>query len=489
MRAPGPIGRLPAAWFGKGLVRAVILVAAAAALAAIAGAFGIARDYGYLRASILTGSPGGPYHTLGTRLAERAMRERGRLTVVATAGSIENVSRLSSGRSGCAEKFAFVQDGTPVPSDAGIELLGRLPKQEALLLLGRQGHALNTFADLRGASIGIGPQGSGTEHLVRQLFAGPDLQALDVHLSNHELTAQAELVSEGKLDVAAFVIEEDAEFIRTIISRYGLDIVSPRDLDGLIGRYPWLSLGVIPTGRYDLVRGIPAMERQVAHLATFVVANACAKRADRVALLMLLGAELPGFVRGNPPSSTSPATELPLAEEARQFFLTGQPEIADRYFPWLVNLMSPAYWVYLVMAVTVLFNAMNLYSRFRLWRLDAAREKLIGEIKTLIDPGLTTHAQIRAQPAERMMAAPERRAAALSIRDRLVALRERCQRQANSISTPMGNEMFYRYQQSLIDDATNTVAALLQGTPGQPAAQTEPPTRGAQTIGSGPRQR
>jgi hypothetical protein len=139
--------------------------------------------------------------------------------------------------------------------------------------------------------------------------------------------------------------------------------------------------------------------------------------------------------------------------------------------------------VYLVMAVTVLFNGMNIYSRFRLWRLDAAREKLEGEIQTLVDPGLTTHAQIRAQPPESAMAAPERRAAAASIMHRLKALRERCQRQANSISTPMGNEMFYRYQQALIDEATTTVAALLQGAPGQPAAQAKAPHAGGSSDG------
>jgi len=129
---------------------------------------------------------------------------------------------------------------------------------------------------------------------------------------------------------------------------------------------------------------------------------------------MLLGAELPDFVRGNPPSSTAPATVLPLAPEAHQFFLTGEPEIADRYFPWLVNLMSPAYWVYLVMAVTVLFNALKAFSRFRLWRIDAAREKLETALKGLVDPGLT-HAQMRAVPADQVMAAPERRTAAQAI--------------------------------------------------------------------------
>ena len=44
----------------------------------------------------------------------------------------------------------------------------------------------------------------------------------------------------------------------------------------------------------------------------------------------------------------------PLADEAREFFASGQPEIADKYFPWLVNLMSPAYWIYLAMGATVI---------------------------------------------------------------------------------------------------------------------------------------
>jgi len=48
------------------------------------------------------------------------------------------------------------------------------------------------------------------------------------------------------------------------------------------------------------------------------------------------------------------------------------------------------------------------------------------------------------------------------LRDRLAELRARCQRQTNSFVTPMGDGMFYRYQQSLIDEATTTVGALLQ---------------------------
>src|SRR5262245_65857525 len=154
---------LPGAWRGKGFLRLLLLLVAAALVAAVAANFGIARDYGYLRASILTGTVGGHYYTLATRLAKRAKRGHGSLSIIPTAGSIENVSRLTSGQARCSEMFALIQDGTPVSAGAKLELLGRLPEPESLLLLGRPGNAFHTFADLRGASIGVGPQGSRSE--------------------------------------------------------------------------------------------------------------------------------------------------------------------------------------------------------------------------------------------------------------------------------------------------------------------------------------
>src|SRR5215475_1399573 len=468
--------RHPAGWRGKAFLRLLVLLVSAALVAAVAANFGIARDYGYLRAAVLTGAAGGYYHTLATRLADRAKRGHGALSVIPTAGSIENVSRLTSAQTHCTEMFALIQDGTPVSADARLELLGRLPEPESLLLLARPGNAFRTFADLRGASIGVGPEGSGTAYLMHQLFQDSDLRRLDIKLSYHELTEQTRLVAQGELDLAAVVMQENAEFLHNVIRQDGLDIVAPADFQGLVARYPWLSLGLIPAGRYDLVRPLPATDKQVARLNTLVVANPCAQRADRIALLMLLGAELPGFVRANPPGSTSSATILPLAHEAQQFFNSGEPNVADRYFPWLVNLLSPAYWVYLVMAVTILFNAMTLFSRFCLWRIDAAREKLETALKELVNPRLT-HAQMRAVPADRVMAAPERRTAAQSILDRLVELRARCQRQASSIVTPLGDEMYYRYQQFLIDEATTTLAALLQRESNDKGASWRPVSR------------
>jgi TRAP-type uncharacterized transport system substrate-binding protein len=458
---PSPVEQAPL-WRRRGTLRFLLLLTVSATLAAAAAlAIGPVRDYGSLRASLLTGSSGGAYYTLASRLSARAKRDGGRLEVVPTAGSIENVNRLIADRVRCVEKFAFIQDGTPVPASSGLELIGRLPEPESLLLLGRRARPASSLADLRGASIGIGPEGSGTAYLMRQLFTDQDLAELNVHMSYHTLEEQAQLVAQGRLDLAAYVMRDDAEFLRAVIRTYNLDIANLQDLQGLISRYPWLGLGKIPAGRYDLAHETPSTDKIVPQVNTLVVTSPCAKRADRIEFLTLLSGELAGFVRSNPPSVTSSASVLPLSQEARQFFLDGEPEFADRYFPWLVNLMSPAYWVYLVMAVTALFNAMRGFSRFRLWRIDATREKLESEVRRIAGD-VVIHAAKQDTPKRDALANAQARAEAQDILGRFATLRARCQRHANSFATPMGDEMFYRYQQSMIDHTTIFLKTLLR---------------------------
>jgi hypothetical protein len=235
-----------------------------------------------------------------------------------------------------------------------------------------------------------------------------------------------------------------------------------------------LRLGRIPAGYYDIAKPIPATDKLVAQVDTLVMTNACVHRAERVAFLMLLSEEFPNFVRVNPPPAAKSQDSAPLADEAREFFASGEPEIADKYFPWLVNLMSPAYWIYLVMAATILLNAAGGYSRFRLWRIDANRALLEGRLKALAYPGLSeeqikarahssvTREQIKALPPEAVIGSPQARKAAEDLMNDFDALRRRCEDQLKSFVTPMGSEMYYRYQEWLIDEAKAALGALLR---------------------------
>jgi hypothetical protein len=300
---------------------------------------------------------------------------------------------------------------------------------------------------------------------MRQLLENSDLQGLDMRPSNHDLEAQAGLVRDGQLDLAAFVMNENAPLIRTLVNKYDLEIVAPADIEGLVARDKWLRLGRIPAGFYDVSRQIPATDKLVAQVDTLVMTNACVHRAERLAFLTLLSEEFPNFVRSNPPPSAKSEDQARLSDEARQFFTNGEPEVADRYFPWLVNLMSPAYWIYLAMAVTILFNASNAYSRFRLWRIDANRGLLESRLKTLMSAG---HAGQHpgALPPEEIIKTPQDRKEAEGLLKELAARRLRCEEQLSSLVTPMGSEMLYRYQESRIEEAKAMLTALLRASKG-----------------------
>jgi TRAP-type uncharacterized transport system substrate-binding protein len=458
----------------KAWTRGILIGLAAIAAVAALLYYTVSGDYAFLRASVLTGSSTGAYHALGDKLAARALKKNGHLKVVATAGSVENIARLASENGRCVPAFAFVQDGVPTPADAGLTTLGRLPQPESLFLLAKRGRAISTFNDLKGASVGIGPEGSGTAYLMQQLMENSDLSGLGLKSSNHDLEAQAGLVRDGQLDLAASVMNENAEMVRTLANKYDLEIVAPADIEGLVSRDKWLRLGRIPAGYYDIAKPTPATDKLVAQVDTLVMTNSCVHRAERVAFLMLLSEEFPNFVRVNPPPSAKSQDSAPLADEAREFFASGQPAIADKYFPWLVNLMSPAYWIYLVMGATVLLNAMGVYSRFRLWRIDANRALLETRLKALAYPGLNeaqikarahsaiTRDQIKALPPEHVIQTPQDRKAAEELIKDFDALHRRCEEQLVSYVTPMGSEMYYRYQEWLIDEAKAVLTALLR---------------------------
>jgi hypothetical protein len=138
---------------------------------------------------------------------------------------------------------------------------------------------------------------------------------------------------------------------------------------------------------------------------------------------------------------------------ARGFFEHEGPEVADEYAPWLVDVMPPANWAYVVMAVSLLFNAMGFGHRFRLWRIDAARVACETEITQLFGPNVTLGDIQRAEPKSD----PKIAEAIDRILRELEDLGARCRRYSLSILAPMGQEMSYRYQEDLVH---RTIAVL-----------------------------
>ena len=157
----------------------------------------------------------------------------------------------------------------------------------------------------------------------------------------------------------------------------------------------------------------------------------------------------PTFIRHN--NGQPNLTGVPIAAVSLGFFDDDGPDVLGKYAPWAVDIMPLPLWIQLGVAFSVLFSAMALGHRFRLWRVDADRVKIERELPALFGPGVTL-ARIAEIDADARHTTPEARRQLDDVMARLAALAERCRRDSLSVLVPMGEEMSYRYQETLIHD-------------------------------------
>lgn len=445
MSEPKKKGRFP--------TRLAALLGGSLLLVAAFSLVNLSPDLSHLDARLASGPELGNYYAVAERLQDSARQDKGTLTNLASKGSVDNLNRLIAAEGDCDMHFAMVQDGVPAPRGHDLELIARLPKSESVFILGRNASALHRFADLQGLRVGVGPQGSGTDHLARSIFESEDFVPLHLQLQNYELVEQLRLVREGSLDLGIFVLDEDASLIREAM-RGGMQIASFAHLDIIARHFDFIGHGRIGAGQYDPIAVVPAEDRRILRVDTLIVGNDCASRTDTIALLSLLQREFPNILRHNRDHSGS--AFFPASSAAQTFIINGGPEWADTHVPWLVDIMPIGNWFYVVMGISILFNLMTSTHKFRLWRIDANRERAQQVFREVLGSKLTP-AEINELTPEASHLRPENIKKLDAALKELDILRDRCRVQENSAMVPMGQELSYRFQEEQMEQILTAV--------------------------------
>jgi uncharacterized protein len=409
----------------------------------------------HMRLGVLSASSQDNYYAIVNALSAEARQQRGRIDNIPSAGSVENISRLEASRTSCDVHFALVQEGIDWPVGSRLELVGRLHKAESLVFIGPKADQIKALTDLRGMRIGIGPIGSGTEHVARQVLA--PLAELDLILSTQAIDEQLVKIERGELDLGAMVINEDAQLLAEAVRERGLQILSLPNADALAHRLPFKRVGRIRAGQYDLVRLLPSEAKDVLQVDTLIVGNRCARRSATQGFITVLATVFPDFVHYN--RETPNRTGLPLAPAARSYFDDDGPDILSVHAPWVVDIMPAASWVQLILAVSLLLNAKSMWHRFRLRRIHANRRRTEKAISLLVGSGVTVSEIADMAPSEKHRT-PEARAQLDAIIDQLATVLERSRQQSQSVLVPMGEEITYCDQEGDIADLLDALRAF-----------------------------
>ena len=275
--------------------------------------------------AMATGPESGGYPKLG-RQYQTALEGTGeRLRLVGTSGSMENLALLRDPSSGV--KVAFIQDGTISKEEQpDLELLGTLFYEPVWIFQRRDIRGLTPTA-LHGRKVSIGPAGSGARALLLELFKRNGLDQEVGELLALEPEAAADKLLAAEIDVAAFVAEWDAPVVQRLMRDERVELTNVPRADAYVALYPFLSKVTVPRGVADLAKDLPPADVTLfAPKASLVVRKDLHPAVQDLLLsaAMKIHSGVGIFHRaGRFPAAEG--TDLPLSDQAVQFYKSGMP--------------------------------------------------------------------------------------------------------------------------------------------------------------------
>lgn len=382
---------------------AIGLAAAIALLAALYAVVSALNPAPPRQIMLATGPEGGAYAAAGEALRARLEADGLTVTLVATEGSVENLSRLTTDDVGMRVDAALVQGGVGVSADmagdvtvSGVEALGAV-FYEPLWMFARRDVVLADLRDLAGLRVAAGGAGSGVRALLKTILNNNGLSETDITLAPIGGADAASAVLAGEVDVAVFVTGPDRAYVRRLALAEGVTFISLDRAEAYARRHGYLQAAVLPRGALDLSADKPG-----ADVAMLVSAAALSIREDLHPALQaeLLQAADDAF-RARTLFSDAGAfpnprlAAFPLTEEAKRYYDRGGPSFLRRYLPfWAANLVDRL-WVLAIPALTLLYPLFKAAPPVYRWRIRRRIIRWYGDLRSMEQRGMaaTTLAQ------------------------------------------------------------------------------------------------
>ncbi len=336
------------------------------------------------RISIGAGPPGSAYYTYAKAYSEILAQHGIELEVRPTAGSVENIRLLEADSDGV--DVAFVQGGT-----------GELAQSDDLLALGslyfepmwifhQKDVTLKRLADLKGLRVAVGVEGSGTKVLALQLLGLNGITAENTRFFSVGHKTAADMLLDGKLDVAIFVTTHRAPYLLELVDSRSVMLMGLERAEAYAFYYHYLHVLKLPAGVIDFVDNIPSDDLMLVAPTAQLVARPNLHPA-LVDLLLRAAEEVHEAGGEYEKIGEFPAPkylDFELSEDAERFYKSGPPFL-QRYLPFWVATFLARMKVMVLPLLVLLFPFFKLMPPVYRWRIRSRIYRWYAELEA-VDP-------------------------------------------------------------------------------------------------------
>jgi TRAP-type uncharacterized transport system substrate-binding protein len=329
-----------------------------------------------------TGFEQGTYANFGERYKDILAREKVRLELLPSSGSVENLKRL--GDTSFRMDSGFVQDGTSSPSETkNLVSLGAIC-YSPLWVFYRSQETWDDLSRLKGKKIAIGPEGSGARKLSLDLLKASGAAEPPTVLLDISGAPVHKGLLEGTLDAVMIIGAEDNALVRQLLSAEKIKLMSFKQAEAYSRLFPALSHTILPEGILNLSQKIPPQD---IHLVATTSSLIVRQNLHPALQYLLLDAAMEihsrgGWLnkRGEFPSPKE--LDIPLSTFAERFYKKGRPFLLD-YLPFWVAVLVDRLILILVPVVIVLIPLMRSIPWLYSWRNRRKFYRWFGELKNL----------------------------------------------------------------------------------------------------------
>jgi TRAP transporter TAXI family solute receptor len=332
--------------------------------------------------TMATGPEGGAYYEYGKRYREILARDGIELRLLTTSGAMENLALLRDKSSNV--DVGFLQSGiTSAKESPDLKSLGTV-FYEPLWFFTTDKYLAKGIQSLRGKKISIGFEGSGGRELALKLLKRNGIDQGFADLLSLTPQEAGEKLIRGEIDAAIMLTSWDAPVVQRLLTTNGIEPANFPRTDAYLALYPYLNKVVLPEGVIDLAKNRPAADvLLIAPKANLVVRK---NLHPALQFLLLKAAEEihsgPGMFQKPGQFPAAEAIDLPLSDQARQYYRSGSPFLQQHLPFWLAVLVNQLL-VLLIPVVGVLYPLLRLFPALYGWQIQRRIFRLYGELRFL----------------------------------------------------------------------------------------------------------
>lgn len=300
---------------------------------------------------IATGSKTGNYYT--TALAYQALlQEEGiKVTILNSAGSVENLSLLKEKKA----DIAFVQNGI-AGNKHNVELLASLYYEPLWIFYKNDNYTMDYVIQLIGKTIAIGKSQSGTEHLSRMILQDNGITPQNTNIINLSTTQAKEKLIQGKIDGLFIVSSTQSSIIKALLEEPSINLLSIKRSKAYSQKYSFLESLNLYEGTIDLYKNLPDEDiRLLATTANLVVNSDVPEELIRILMkkVQFIHSSKTLFSQDNQFPNTS-NTNLVINEEALKYLKDGD-SFLEKIFPYWIASNIDRLKILLIPILTLMF--------------------------------------------------------------------------------------------------------------------------------------